>query len=64
MRDTGEGGGGGDGDKISKSEKDQVGKHTVKSFFSVCHLLVVFLPSITNCANMPKIRQKGSCHES
>lgn len=42
MRDTGEEGGGGNGDKISKSEKDQVGKHIVKSFFSVSHLLVVF----------------------
>lgn len=64
MRDTGEGGRGGDGDKISKSEKDQVGKHIVNYFFSVSHLLVVFLAGITNCANMPKIRQKGSCHES
>lgn len=53
MRDTGEEGGGGNGDKISKSEKDQVGKHIVKSFFSVSQLLFVFLAGITNCVNKP-----------
>lgn len=49
MRDAGEEGGGGGGDKISKSEKDQVG-HSYPS----CDHMVVFLANVT----VPKRRIK------